>query len=382
MARIKKTEGEAEADNADLEALLTTGESLNPALETIKAELGITGDADVTAHVSKLDADGNGNEANVWRGDPDSYDLEQIAKKFGSGQYRIMVYMRIPSGQKVRKINKVIGWLLSADDESKRKSGLAGAPNVTSNDQSATLAFMREMMAEVRAGNERMIAALTAKSGDPLAEMGKIASIVKTLMPVASSGDGGLSGTLGMARSLITLVKEMSPAPVAPEGTGPGDYAMMRGLDLLGKVFEKSVDQQKAALPAPNEIPEKSEDAQTDGLSDEEKEQLDMLKIYLKQANRSAKNGMDPVQFAEDAYDMLPDEYFVNLSQNPEWFNAMVKFVPDCANYKDWYLKVREKLIAMAIDDEILTPDGQLRSVPEDGAANKGNVGGPPGTPA
>ena len=214
-------------------------DSLNPALETIKAELQITGDADVTVHVSKLNADENGTEMNVWRGDPDSYDLEQIAKKFGSGQYRVMVYMRIPSGQKVRKLNKVMAWLLSPEDEQRRKSGNA-PQTVAGNDTSNVIAVLQQMQRDNLAAQERMIAAI-AQRPDPMKQMKDIADVVKTIAPNAPAAPQsmGLTEVLSLTKTIIELGRANAPAPIIPEGADLSGVALSKGIDLLESFWSK-----------------------------------------------------------------------------------------------------------------------------------------------
>ncbi len=102
--------------------MLTDADSLNPQLEHIYAQVGMTADnADAKVFVSKLDVDERTKEARVWEGVPEQFDLHRVAKTFGSGSYRVMVYMKIPTGQRVRKINEVIAWLLTPEEEAKLK---------------------------------------------------------------------------------------------------------------------------------------------------------------------------------------------------------------------------------------------------------------------
>lgn len=348
-------------------------DSLNPALETIKAELQITGDADVTVHVSKLNADENGTEMNVWRGDPDSYDLEQIAKKFGSGQYRVMVYMRIPSGQKVRKLNKVMAWLLSPEDEQRRKSGNA-PQTVAGNDTSNVIAVLQQMQRDNLAAQERMIAAI-AQRPDPMKQMKDIADVVKTIAPNAPAAQQGMGLTevLSLTKTIIDLGKANAPSPVIPEGADLSGVALSKGIDLVGKFLEQAQKGQMqpavAQLPAPQQPPQEMPDNETS-------EEAEMIKMYLKLANYAAKTGQTPDEFAEENYTRIPDNMFELFATDPQWFQYLIKFVPECANFRPWYEQVRNRLIAIAKEDGLLTPEGKLRSVDEsqtDGAAQNGD---------
>lgn len=380
MARPKKVETlDADQESAELLEQIYNAESLNPALETIKAELNITGDADETVYVSKLNGDDAGNEMTCWKGDPDAYDLEQIAKRFGSGQYRVMVYMKIPSGHKVRKFNKVIGWILSAEDEARRKSATV-APVVANQESSGLVSVLQEMMKDQRAANERMLAAISQRP-DPMQGLTQLAGLLKSIMPAqAAPAAPGMMEVLTAAKTIIDIGK--STAPSVPEGAGLEGVALSKGLDLVGKMFERATTQPAAAAPAALPNP----DAAQAELSEDEQEQLDMLKLYLRLANVAAKRGTKPDDFANEHYESIPDETLAQLATDPNWFAALVNLIPDCGNFRGWYEQVRNRLVANAVEDGVLTQEGQLRSVdesatPEGSPANgaAGSVNAAPG---
>src|SRR6266481_1741400 len=103
MATKKALDDESAYTGELLDDESFNGESLNPALETLYAELGISGEGEAVVFVSQLDADKKGAEAQVWRGSPDDYDLEAIARTFGSGNYRVKVYVRGPTGHRAQR---------------------------------------------------------------------------------------------------------------------------------------------------------------------------------------------------------------------------------------------------------------------------------------
>ena len=101
-----------------------------------------------------------------------------------------------------------------------------------------------------------------------------------------------------------------------------------------------------------------------------------MIKMYLKLANYAAKTGQTPDEFAEENYTRIPDNMFELFATDPQWFQYLTNFVPECANFRGWYEQVRNRLIALAKEDGLLTPEGKLRSVDEsqtDGAAKNGD---------
>lgn len=111
-----------------------TGEALTPGLESLYAELGVTDGAEATVFVTLEDADGKGNAAGIWKGEPEDFNLEGLAKKFGSGAYRVKVYVKIPGGPKSMRANKLYHWKLSPEDEAKRLNPTAPAQQVTQGD--------------------------------------------------------------------------------------------------------------------------------------------------------------------------------------------------------------------------------------------------------
>lgn len=380
MARPKKDAlPEIAPDATEMLEEFYNAESLNPALESIKADLQITGDADVTVHVSKLNADENGNEMNVWKGDPDAYDLEQLAKKFGSGQYRIMVYMKIPTGQKVRKLNKIMGWILSPEDEAKRKQSQNSPVIQTTDNTGGLVQVLQEMMRDQRATSERMLAAISARP-DPMQSMKEIAEVFKVLTPQPQPQREGsnLNEVLNAAKLIIEIGK--GAAPSVPDGAGLEGVALSKGLDIVGKMFERATSQppapvaRHAALPNPDS----HEDTSIE-LTPDQVEQMNMLKLYLGLANSAAKRGVKPDDFANEHYENVPDETLAQLATDPDWFNTLVNVVPNCVNFRGWYEQVKNRLVANAVEDGVLTQQGELRTVDEpanpEGTQDNGIVG-------
>jgi len=381
MATAKRAPKTAEPadENEDFQDYIDF-QSLNPALEQIRADLNITGDADVTCHVSKLDADGKGTEFKVWTGDPDEYNLEAIAKRFGSGQYRIMVYMKIPSGHKVRQINKVQALMLSPEDEARVIAARAAAANPPEpkRDDSGINSLAGVMVQGFQQLGELIAKSNAAPQVDPMKQMEVLAGIMRNLMPAAAPAPSG-PGFMEM----LNMVKTFNDVAGVGKASLPADAdssttLMMAGMDMFKPVIAKAMEQKaaqpatpaqsQAALPAPEAQPVETES-----------EEFMLFKLQLKAANKAAASGADAADFADTIFAILPDAVLQGMAFDPAWFDYLVKAVPDCAAHKAWYEQVRNALVEIAVEDGIFirAADGALTLAAEP-AQNAGNNAGTP----
>lgn len=372
-----KTKGKAVEEQDQTEPMqmsedMYSAESLNPALEQLFAEMGMTADTDATVHVSKLDADGTGTEAAVWRGDPDDYDLESIARKFGSGQYRVKVYVRIPTGQKVRKANKVFAWLLSPEDEAKRVAVL-NPPAAATADNSAVLQALGSMNQNLAALIEKVAHPPAVNPLATLEGIKAIADIIKPAAPVASAASGGdFTTVMNNMRTFMELSRAINPqVPVGEDGkTDVAGALLTKGLDIFGRAIEARAGAQSSPAAAAPGLPAPAATAATetppdDGLTEEQRDMLLLFKAQLRIANRSAAGGEPPAEFADDAYDMIGAENIKMLQTDAAWFAKICELVPDCQQHAAWYQAVRAELIRIGIEE------GDLTGIPESGSVSQ-----------
>jgi hypothetical protein len=118
-----------------MDEMMYSGESLSPALQIMYSEMGLSDETVAEVFVSKELGDSKGSSPGVWRGSPDDYNLESIAKTHGSGDYRVRVYITA-NGHKTKRGEKVYQWLLSPADEAKRLAApqSAQSESLTRND--------------------------------------------------------------------------------------------------------------------------------------------------------------------------------------------------------------------------------------------------------
>ena len=348
-------------------------QSLNPALEQIRADLNITGDGDVTCHVSKLDADSKGTEFKVWQGDPDEYNLEAIAKRFGSGQYRIMVYMKIPSGHKVRQINKVQALMLSPEDEARVVAARAAAlnpPEPRQQDNSNALASV--MVQGFQQLGELIVKATQKPEVDPMAQMTALAGVIKTIMPSAPAAP---TDPLSGFASMLNMVKAFNDVTGAgksniPEGADSSTALMMAGMDMFKPIVQKALEQKAGQVQQPingQPLPQIGAPIAPVAASDESEDFM-LFKLQLKAANKMAAQGRDVADFADQIYPMLPDNILHGMALDPQWFAYLVKAVPECEQHQAWYSAVRNAIVDMAVEDGVFVrgADGSLTLAPDD----------------
>jgi hypothetical protein len=350
---------------------LETGEMLNPALEAIYAEMGVDERGKIKLYITKLVED-TGKEARVWEGPPSDYDLMAVARRFGSGDYRVKLYVPHETGRIVLGGNQLFTILLDPSEDAKIAALRKGMPDVQQN--AAPQVLTPESLALAIAG---AIKAAMPAPVDPFQQMTVLAGIMKQLMPaqqtVAPAGTS-FAETLTAAKSLIDISRGFTPPVDADGRTDVKGVALSRGIDLVARMFEKGLEQGK---PNPGGNPEQpalaapsapSEQRNTVTLTEEQKEELEMMRLQIRLVNREAKANADPVQLAEKYYDDLPDAVFDLIVLEPKWFEVLCQNVPDCAQYKDWYEKMRAAIIAKGLKDGDLkaNADGSLQFVSDD----------------
>lgn len=389
MATRKKAVSAPAADDtpvAEYADFIDT-ESLSPALEAIKAELGIEGDVDCSIHVSLLDADGEGNEAKVWQGNETDYNLEAIARKFGSGRYRIMGYVKRPDGSRPRAFNRVQGWMLSPEDQAKvnRAREAAKNPPPEQNAQpgaSDTRGLIREMML----GMQETLAAAMKPQANPLEQMQQLAAVMKTLMPATTAAPVAdpftqLAGLLGIMEKL----KGVTGGNV-PDGASASETLLLEAartvLPALASGLQKQTQhappvqteqpaqEERKALPAPSAEQALTEE---DEMEIMKRARLAMFQVQLNAANRAAARGAIAVEYAETIYDVFDDSDIENFALDPNWFALLCEALPACKAHEAWYAQVRDKIVAMAIEDGILQRDaaGALTLAGESGTTGQ-----------
>lgn len=381
---VAKKKPEVVVDSAELLQDETfNAESLNPALDALYAELGINDGGDATVHVSKIDSDSKLGEMSVWRGDPDDYDLEKIAKTFGSGQYRVKVYVRDQNGRKPCRGNKIFGWKLSPADERKVIEA-ANAPLEVEPARDNTEKMLAGLAAIMAENTRQMLEAMRPQN--PLGNLDSIKQILEIVRPATVPQNNSVMETLNVATQLINLSKNLSPAQLTnADGEVSTNAILLRGLEVFGNAIAQAKGGAAPAQPGvptqiipgdPNagavEMPELTQDD----------EMNIMFSLYLRQGNEAAKSGKDPESVANAIWEFAPDNVINMLLNDPAWFQQICALNPECAQFQAWYEIVRNHIVRFSTEpdesngDADLTKEKSGRTIDGDQTQSPSNASG------
>ena len=356
---------------------LETGDELHPALQRLYAEMGTDEFGKIKVYIYKLNAE-TGKEPRVWEGPPGDYDLMSVAKRFGSGDYRVKVYVPHESGRIVVGANTIFPILLDPAEDAKIVALREGKDATQLGGVVAPIAQPAITPESLAIAIASALKAAMPAPVDPFAQLDKVAGILQKIMPPAQAAQpagNSFMDTLKATQALMELTNGMR-SPIDAEGrVDTKGVAITRGIDLLTKMFERSLEQNQSAKPA---VPAKQIVAPQSGegepatpeapqLNQEQIEELEMLKLQIRMVNRQAKVGADVEKLAEEYYDELPQDIFDLIVFEPNWFAILCQNVPECAEYKDWYEKMRTAIIAKGLKDSDLksNADGSLSLVEE-----------------
>lgn len=349
-----------------------TADEISPALESFYVQHGIDpAHGEASVNVSLLDE--NGKDVNVWRGPFDDYDLHQIAKNFGSGQYRIRLFVRDGEnlGAPLRG-NVVIGYKLSPQDERalrimRAKIDEPVLSTVQSGDNDMR-AMMREMMAGFQQSIAQILTGLKQPERDPLTTLEGVKQIAEIMRPATPvTPQRTVVDALQEMKMLADLSKTLNPVPIVGEDGKVSESGLLaKAIDMFGAVATAGktvpVAQPEALAPVQSIEP-------LDNQPDYE-EDAEMFKIVIRAQLKSgvllAKNGANAEEieeYADTVYNLMPDASIAGLVNDAEWFRKLCEIESSCANYPAFFNNVRDLIVQWAIHDG-LTPPTNAGSLP------------------
>lgn len=358
--RTTRTTRQPSPEPDELVEMIESGDQLRERLSEIAARAGTsTEEFEAMAHVYIVQPDG---DEKIWKGDPSEYDLDKLAHQHGTNTYRLKVYVKDETNQFRLRLNQEFKYRLSpAEDARLRLIKEGKAAPAAEGGNGATGFSLEQLGAYV---DQRVRAAAPAPV-DPFAGAERVVGMFAKLMPQQNASAApqglGLRDALELAKSLASLSQ-----PATAERSKPADLAVNRGIDLVTRMFEKSIEG-RAALPNPS--PAASAEQQ---LSAEEKDALEDLRLALRMACRAAKAGTPAAEFVDSYYDQIPIETVAQLYSDPQWFDVFCANVPECAQQKPWFESARAALIAEAQKAGELTADGRIVENPPDGVVDAG----------
>lgn len=326
-----------------------TADPLNEALQALYAEMGISGDTDATVHVTQLQNDGS-PEANIWRGDPSDYDLENLVKKFGSGQYRVKIYVRVESGGKPLKANRIFSWKLTAAEDAAIKAGIAAQPVASQLPQVLT--------PESIAAAIRMAMPPPAPQVNPMAMMKDIADVIKTMMPAPVAAPAAQINPMEIITTFAGLLRERGDNEPLERGVNAnGADIFLRLIDKFAPLFEKTLSGTVIPqLSAPVAQPGQPEQPAPASAQSREDEAMLRLKMGLAFLVMQAEADNDPTTYADVVLDNVPDESVKMLVENAQWLDYLAQFEPRVRRHAKWFEALREEVIEALKPDEETPP--------------------------
>ncbi len=327
-----------EADQPESSSLLSedtfSAESLNPALEGLFSELGITDNAEATVHVSLLDADKKGTEAQIWKGDPDDYDLEALARKFGSGSYRVKVYVRLESGHKPCRGNKVFAWKLSREDEA-----ALNAPAPVAQSQAFNQVDIARMIADAVRAALPVVPAVPAP--DPMVMLASLADVMHKLQPPAQTMQS--ADPLTMMRNMAGLMNDLrgDVDPIERGVNANGTDLLMNLINKFGPLLAQALPQAGQVAPQPAAVQIAAPVANNPIQPEPQQTEIDDVSMKLKMGIaflvQQANAGGMPETYAEVVLDSVPAESLTELLKNPDPVLWLASFSPEVLKHKDWF---------------------------------------------
>lgn len=346
------------------------GQMLSPALDAAYAQLGISEDgADATIYVSLIDAKTQ-KEARIWDGPVEDWDMKAIAQKFGSGDYRVKLYTRIPTGQKVQQQNKIITWQLSAEDDARLKllrenpQALQNAGTMQPQAQGIT---KDDLIAAIKAATPQQPA------GPSITEImtlvtGLMAAMNKPAAPVATTP---AVNPMDMVKLIIGAMNDSRARSSEDDdtprrGTTNANDIWLKLIDrfapLFGQVLQNGVAvQQTGALPAPAPAgvetaaiagaPPANDTIQPEG-EDMNAVQKAQLRMGLRFLVAQAEQNLDVQTYAEVALDSIGDEAARVFLAQSDPIAGLIEIEPEVGNHRKWFGDLLECCKELLAEDD------------------------------
>ena len=368
------------ADDVEDYGDLIDADTLRPVILQTRARMGIPDAAQSQIYVYRINADGEGHDARVWEGtDPDSFNLKSIALKFGSGGYRIAVYMPDDAGISAIRINNIQHILLTAEEQAKVNAAHEAAKNPApaAHGGGDFQGAVQTMMAGFQSTVAQILDAhKAAPPPDPFAMVERLAGVMKAMAPAPVAQTADPMSNIKSTLELIALLK----GAAGGDGMSASEQLLMKAADSFLPAVAAGLSGKQsnapaagaagaAALPAP---------VMTEQIDEEENDMKVMaqlkfqaFKMQLKAANKAAARGVKAADYADTIYDAFEDDDIRGLATEAAWFDLMCNAVPECAPHKVWYEAVRATVIEMAIEDGLLVQaaDGVLTVPAESGTS-------------
>jgi hypothetical protein len=335
--RLPKPADDTETHGLDLDDVYSA-EPLSAALENLYTELDIEQDiGQVQVFISKIDA-ATGKEARIWQGTPADYDLTGIAKRFGSAEYRVKIYVPNPNGRVSLRGNKIFKMELDPADDARiemMRKGITQPPAQASMTPDAIAALVAQAV-------KAAMPVPVAPAINPMDVIKGLADVFKSMMPAAQPGMNALDAL----KTAASIFREMRG------GDGDGE-PIQRGVNATGMdVFMKLIDKFGPALlaasggPQPPALAAPAQPIDNAAPAAEDDAVL-KFKMGLKFLVAQAQADNDPTTYAGMILDNVADADIDGFLQNDAWLEYLGGFEPLVKNNAKWFGELREAVIAL-----------------------------------
>jgi len=336
----KQTRGDDEPE-AFIEVPPPTPEEMDE--EQLFSEVGAA-PTDAVVHVYQVKADGE--EPKVWRGPPGNFDLEAIAKSFGTGKYRVVLYSRTAAGNLGRKINKVIPYLLKPEEDARLQAiregrAESGAPLTALTPEAIASAVATAIKAAMPA---------PVVQQNPLGLIREVGEILRPLLGTHAQPSQGIN-PLDMLRAMADILKTTQGESADPidRGVNAGGYDLLvKLIDKFAPALMQATQGQpvpgQPALPAPNPAPA--------ALPSEGEQEMFKLRIGLQFLVAQAESKNEPTTYADVILDNVPEKELKEILARPDWLDALARFEPKVKQHAEWFGKLKVEIDAALAEEQ------------------------------
>lgn len=336
------------ADNDDSQVPADQGEET--AVDRVAVLLESAGNA-ARAEVKIYRVKDDGTESWCMSQKPEEFEtggIEAIARKFGPGRYRIILYATHPTNNKfVRRGATYVEIDPAANPGPVVSNAIPGADN-------ALVHLLTKM-------NERLDRIESAKP-DPAVQMASMFALMKDMREAM-----GISPQSAQSQSPVNAVKELAATlavmkeirkeiePPAPPPDDPLSASLPALLAIVGQAVQKqggtaaeTSPQPAPVLPMVN-VPADVAAPINNQSSDDEA--MMQLKFFVSMFNKRAANKESVEESAEQVYEFAPDE-LIELIQHPQWFEQLAELVPTIEPHRVWYEQLRVAVLKLLAEDQ------------------------------
>lgn len=343
--------------------IIESGAQISDALARLYAEHGIA-DIEAKAHVYFINAE-TGADEKIWSGPPDDYDLDTLAKKHGSGQYRLMVYVKTDAGNFGRKINTIQSYRLSAEEESRLRAIRKGDIVPTSAAPNAQPAITAETLAMALATALKAVMPAQAAPINNLGMLKEVAEIVRTLAPISQPPQQGRD-PLDFLRLGVSL------AQARAGGDGEGDDAPRRGAtstDLFMRLIDKFGPAlvnaaQQGTLQPDGAQPQQIVQAAPPGAQPQEDDPMMRLQMGLSFLLMQARANNDPEIYADVVLDNVPADDLKKFVNGSDPITYLASLNAEVRQHEKWFRDLIAEVKAAIL--EAGQPEGDSGQPPKD----------------